>query len=889
MIQLSLQVKPVITFLASDVEGSTRLWESQPEAMSKALLRHDAILRQAIEEKGGRVFKTVGDGFFASFEHVADAVESALVAQQALATQSWETDRPIKVRMAVHAGPAEVRDGDYFGPTLNRLARLLAIGHGGQVLLSETSTALVREGLPPGCELRDAGRHRLKDLESPEAVSMLLHPSLGTSFPPLRSLDSLPNNLPRQTSSFIGRDDERRLLAQTLTNSALVTLTGPGGTGKTRLALQVAADAMDAFPDGVWLVELGPLTDPALVPQAIATAVGIREGTNLSVTKALVEALRDRRTLILLDNCEHLVSACAEMVEELLRVAPRLKVIATSREPLNVRGEVLVQVPSLAVGTGRIVAADEALRLDAVRLLVDRAQAANSRFEFTDRQAAAAVSICRRLDGIPLAIELAASRTRALSLEQIVERLEDRFRLLTAGSRTALPRQQTLRATIDWSFDLLDSQDQTLLRRVAVFAGGWTLDAAEIVCEGDGLEGWEVLDGLMRLVEKSLVVSETAGEDARYRLLESVRQYGIEKLESEEEQRLRERHARHYAALVVRAEDGLQGPEQATWLERLEREHDNIRATLAFCQTHPELCEYALSLMGAIGRFWTVRGYLSEGREWIESILACAPKGATEAKANAWRTAGQLAYWQGDSAAGRRFGEESLKICRELGDRGGETRSLFRLGFACLSEGDLPPARDYFEQALRLGIEIDDRPGIPHLLNAVGEVAYAEGNLDEAKQRFEDALWRFREAKDMRSIASVLKNLSNVARDEREYAAAHRLLAEGLSIRQELGNATGLAVTLDAFGLLAGVQGDLERATFLLAGAHALHEQSGSRPEPAEAARIDALRAKADEKLGSQVFDTIWEKGLAAGADNASRVALEEGSPAEARIPAKVV
>ena len=850
--------------------------------MSLALIRHDFLLRQTIEEAGGNVFKTVGDGFFASFPTVLGSLNAVLASQRALAREEWPTDRPIRVRMAIHVGFAEVRDGDFYGSTINRLARLLAIGHGGQVLVSEVAAVMAPSDLPDGCLLRDMGRHRLKDLDQAEAVSMLVHSDLPAEFPPLKSLDALPNNLPRQLTSFVGREREIEEVRELFGRSALVTLTGTGGTGKTRLALQVAADAQEEFPDGVWIVDLAPIREEGLVAQAIAAAVGIRETANTPVLKALVEGLRDKRTLLLLDNCEHLLAACATTVADLLRIAPRLKVIATSREPLNLPGEALYRVPMLSVGRGPVRTAAEALTFDAVRLLVDRARLSDPRFELTDRFAGAAVAVCRRLDGIPLAIELAASRTKVLSLEGIASRLDDRFRLLTAGSRTALPRQQTLKATIDWSFDLLDGVDQALLRRVSVFNGGWSLEAAEAVCADDEIDVYEVLDGLVRLVDKSLVVHETDDLTARYRLLESVRQYAAEKLQPEEGEATRECHASHYAEFVTQAEDGLLGPDQATWLQGLEREHDNVRAALAFCRTRADLSDQGLRIVSAIGRFWTVRGYLSEGREWIESLLAAAPEGPSEAKGGAWRTAGQLAYWQGDSAAGRRFGEESLLICRALGDQAGETKSLFRLGFACLAEGDLAPARRYFEQALELGERIGDTGGIPHLLNAMGEVAYAEGNLDEAKARYGEAVVRFRKAGDARSIASVLKNLASIARDERDFSTAHTHLTEGLGLRQTLGNATGIAATLDAFGVLAAAQGRLARATFLLAAAHTLHEANGSRPEPAEATRIDGLRAEADERLGREAFDALWEAGLAADADEVAHLATEDAEPAYA-------
>ncbi len=866
--------RPPIAFFASDIEGSTRLWEGQPGAMSAALHRHDGLMRTVIEAQGGRVFKTVGDGFFACFPVGGAAAKAAFMAQQALAAETWPTDRPIHVRMALHTGPAEERDGDFFGPSLNRLARLLAIGHGGQILLSESAAALARDELPAGSSLRDMGRHRLKDLDQAEAVSMLTHPALGAEFPALKSLDNLPNNLPRQLTSFVGRDRERRAVAELLRDEALVTLVGAGGTGKTRLALQVAAEALEEFPDGVWLIELAALTDPALVPQAVASVMGIREDAHPA--QALLNALRDRSTLLILDNCEHLLDACADLVAKALQAAPRLKILVTSREALNLPGEAIFRVPTLSVGAATTAAA--ALAHDAVRLLVDRVRLVDSRFELTDRLAPVAAAICTRLDGIPLAIELAASRAKALSLEGIAGRLDDRFRLLTAGSRTVLPRQQTLRATIDWSHDMLDGTDRTLLRRAAVFSGGWTLEAAEAVCADDALESWEILDGLMRLVEKSLVIHDADADEARYRLLESVRQYAAERLEPDEKGALRERHAEFYASLVVSSEEGIQGPDQASWLERLEREHGNIRAALAFFRERPDLCERALNLVGAIGRFWTVRGYLSEGRTWIEGLLACASPEPTLAKATAWRTAGQIAYWQGDSLAGRRFGEESLEICRRLGDQDGEIKSLFRLGFAALTEGDLPAARGDFEAALAMGRALS-HSGLPHLLNAVGEVALAEESLDEARSRFGEALTGFRAQKDRRSIASVLKNLASVAIEKEDYGAAFRDLAEGIAIRSDLGSLPGVATTLETFAVLAGAQNRPARATMLLAAAAALHETYGSRPEPIEASRIEAVRVASRLALGETAFSGRWEEGAKATVDAIVAFATEDREP----------
>ena len=884
----------LIAFFASDIEGSTRLWQATPDSMSRALLRHDELLHGTIQAHGGRVFKTVGDGVFALFPLGRDAAAAAIAAQRILAGETWPTDRPIRVRMALHTGPAEERDGDFFGPTLNRLARVLAIGHGGQILLSEVAASLLRDAMPPETALRDMGRHRLKDIDGIEAVAMLTHPDLGAEFPPLRSLDARPNNLPRSLTSFVGRERETREVLDLLRAAPLATLTGAGGTGKTRLALGVAGEVAADFPDGVWLVELAALTDPALVPQAIASTMGVRDEGH--PTESLLNALRDRTTLLVLDNCEHLLDACADIVGRILRAAPGAKILATSREAMNLPGEAVFRVPTLSVGPLRVTTARAALEHDAIRLLVDRIRLVDSRFELTDRLAGTAAAICRRLDGIPLAIELAASRARALPLEKIAALLDDRFRLLTAGSRAALPRQQTLRATIEWSHGLLEPTERTLLRRVSAFAGGWTLESAEAVCpesrsagadlDEGGLEEWEVMDGLMRLVEKSLVVYdfdtdvEGGGEQARYRLLESVREYAAERLGSnpEETRTIRERHAEHYAALVISSEEGLQGPDQARWLEILEREHDNVRAALGYYASRPDLCVRALTLVGAIGRFWTVRGYLVEGRNWIESLLACAPDEPSVARATACRTAGQIAYWQGDAAAGRRFGQESLAICRSLDDREGEIKSLFRLGFACLGDGDLECARADFEEALAL-LQASETPvGLPHLLNAVGEVAFAQGEFAEAHARFDEALAGFRQEADRRSIASVLKNLAGVAVEEGDHAAAFRSLAEGLQIRRELNNLPGVAATLDSFAVLAGAQGRSARAAVLLAAADALHQTCGSRPEAIEAPRIQATRATALNALGDR-FAAHWSEGADASMETTVDLALSDGDP----------
>src|SRR5579871_4949806 len=488
-----------VTFLFTDIEGSTHLWEEHPEAMRTALARHDALVRGVIERHNGHVFKTVGDAFCAAFPTASEAVHAALAAQQALISEPWPAPLTIKVRMALHTGAAEVRDNDYFGQPLNRVARLLAAGYGGQALLSQTTYDLTHDALPPSVRLKTLGAHRLRDLNRPEPVFQLLHPDLPAEFPALKSLDNvfLPNNLPQQLTSFIGREREMAEIRSLLERSRLLTLTGIGGSGKTRLTLQAAAEVLGQYPDGVWLVELASLTDPDLIPQTVASALNLTEQAARSYTQTLIDHLQAKTLLLILDNCEHLIPACARLCYALLRICPRIKILASSREGLGIAGEMTYRVPSLSLPDSKQSLPLERLRqYEAVRLFIERAQLHKPDFTLTDQQAPALASVCHRLDGIPLALELAAARIRSLSVEEINTRLDNRFRLLTGGSRTALPRQQTLRALIDWSYDLLTDQEKRLLCRLSVFAGGWTLEAAERVCAGENeageaIEEWE--------------------------------------------------------------------------------------------------------------------------------------------------------------------------------------------------------------------------------------------------------------------------------------------------------------------------------------------------------------------------------------------------------------
>ena len=922
-----------VTFLFTDIEGSTRLWEAHPDAMRSALARHDALLRQAVEDNHGYVVKTTGDGIHAAFATAPEALAAVLAAQRVLQAEGWEAQAPLSVRMGLHTGIAESRDGDYYGGVLNRAARLMAAGHGGQALLSAATQELVRDHLPDGARLRDLGRHRLKDLGRPEEVFQLLHPDLPADFPPLRSLDNpaLPNNLPQQVTSFVGRETQVAEVNAWLGKTRLLTLTGAGGAGKTRLALQVAADLLDGEGDGVWLVELAPLSDPALVPQAVADVLGIKEQAEQPIPRTLVDALRSKRLLLVLDNCEHLVAACASLAADLLRNCPGVHVLATSREALNVAGEQSYRVPSLTLPDPKQAPTGESLsQFEAVRLFIERAKAVQPAFAVTDANAPAVAQVCWRLDGIPLALELAAARVRSLAVEEVNARLDQRFRLLTGGFRTALPRQQTLRALIDWSYDLLTGTEKTLLRRLSVFAGGWTLAAAEGVCPAGGMEDWEVLEGLTGLVDKSLVVygEQAEGGGDRYRLLETVRQYAQERLqESGEAKAVGNRSASWFLSFAEEAEAQLTGPEQAMWLERLEAEHDNLRASLSWDEESAVGAEENLRLAGALWRLWYIRGHCSEGRCWLgrtlersqgrehagslealavrskalngagnlaesqgdyaearalhgESLAIRRQLGNQQGIAASLGNLGNVAYHQGDYAGARALHEESLAIKRQFGSPQSLAASLGNLGNVALCQGDYAGARALHEESLAVERQLGNQQGIAESLGNLGSVADSQGDYVGARALHEESLAICRQLGDQKGIADSLGNLGNVALCQGDYAAARALQVESLAIQRQLGNQEGVAYSLEGMAGVADGLNKTSRAAQLWGAASSLRDTIGCPLSPAEQEKTAKVIASVREALGENAFAAAWDAGRAMTREQAVEYALSTADDA---------
>jgi predicted ATPase/class 3 adenylate cyclase len=909
-----------VTFLFTDIEGSTRLLDQLKDAYVDVLAECRRLIRTAVQERGGQEVDTEGDAFFAVFPSVREGLLAAVSAQQHILRHPWPDVAAVRLRMGLHTGEARIAEGGYVGMDVHRSARICAAAHGGQILLSETISALVMKDLPKGVGLRDLGEHRLKDLIHPHHLFQIVAAGLPTDFPPIRSLDVLPNNLPRQLTSFIGREKEMAEVKRLLSTAYLVTLTGSGGAGKTRLALQVAAEMVDDYPDGVWLAEFAPIADPALVPKTVASALNVPEQPGRAMTETLVDALRPKALLLVLDNCEHLLAACRGLIAALLSTCPEVRILATSREGLGVPGEALWRVPSLSLPEDifHLPPPEGLVLYDAVRLFVDRAVAAAQGFTVTSENAPAVALVCQRLDGIPLAIELAAARVKVLAVEQIAARLDDRFRLLTGGSPTLLPRQQTLRATLDWSYGLLSDQERTLLRRLSVFAGGWTLDAAEAVCAGGGIEASDILDLLTQLVDKSLVVAETQRGEARYRLLETVRQYGWDRLvELSETADVRTRHRDWYLHLAERADPKLRGPEQGVWGRRLEAEHDNLRAALEWSKTEEGDADAWLRLAGALHWFWFMRNYLSEGRERLEEALATNRNASVPARANVLCGAGTLAWRQGDIKRAEILLQESLALFRKLGENSGMAFSLHHLAHVAERQRDFREATVLFDESLARFKEAGNTWGGGLTLECMGGSALLRGDYDGARALLEESSLIYREVGESLGLSLVLRKLGTVAEQQGDYERATALLEQGLALARQSGGRYAIPGMQQSLGDVALRRGDCLRAAALyresliqqrgvgdkpgitrcleglaavacarsrygegariLGAAEALREATGFQPAPFEQADHDHLVVSVRATLGDAAFAAAWSEGRAMTLEQAIEYALAAG------------
>ncbi len=909
-----------VTFLFTDIEGSTERWDGHAEAMSAAVQRHDAIGRAAIDAHGGYVFKTLGDAFCVAFARPEAAVAAALDFQHALATEDFAAVGGLRVRAALHTGIADERGGDYFGPTVNRVARLLSIGHGGQTLLWGVMHALVLGALPPQISLRDLGEHRLKDLSRPEYVYQLIAPELASEFPALRSLESMANNLPLQMTSFVGREREVAEIAELLGTHRFVTLVGSGGIGKTRTSLQVAANLLDGSGNGVWFIELAPLGSGDYIPAAIAQAIGISLPPEGDALAHLVKTLKSWKALLVFDNCEHLIDASAKSIAALLRGCPKVSVLASSRQGLGVAGEATYRLPSLAAGDAEPdgLSATDAAAAPAVALFVERAISADHRFALTDDNASTVVEICRRLDGIPLAIELAAARIKMLSPQQLRERLDERFRLLTGGSRDVLPRQKTLRALIDWSHDLLDDRERMLFRRLGIFVNGFTLEAATAVGTSDDLDELDLFDVLASLVDKSLVLAEPAGDTLRYRMLESTRAYAREKLESAAESQ--ERALRHLRHLRDRFGDERERSNRTSRVEPCERliaiELEDLRAALDWGTANGEVI-LASELLTAVRRDWYTVALAGEGYQRIADAIELLGDGtAVSLRSALFTLKGTLASDFGRVTESYDFTSEGVRLGRASGDRVTLAFALNQHSTGLRRVGRIDDASDAAAEAEALissedrwlalvalenkaalvGIRGDHESAV-RLLQDIRDTHRALGNRSAAVisglnlAEWENALGKTERAAvilretlaDMKSAPTRSESMLVVgACNLIGYLVALDRLSEARATARELLRRHGSDAThigqitfaLEHLALVLALQGDDARAVQIAAHADATLRSLGLEREFTEKATWARLDAFLAERLPNDQRESFTARGAAMRNEEAVALAL---------------
>jgi predicted ATPase/class 3 adenylate cyclase len=851
-----------VTFLFTDIEGSTVGWEADRQAMAAAVERHLQLLRGAIAEHDGVLFKTVGDAVQAAFPVARHALAAAVEAQRALQGEPWsEPPGPLHVRMALHAGEAYPQDGDYLAAPLNRLARLLAAGHGGQILLSQAVQQLVRDDLPTDVNLEDMGKHRLRDLQEPEDVFQAVAAGLPHRFPPLGTPRSHPTNLTASPTSLIGRDaDVTRVLRLFDEGTRLVSLTGPGGTGKTRLALEIAAEALDQYPEGVFFVDLAPIRAADYVVPTIAGVLGVRENPGEPVSETLGRYLAQRRMLLVVDNCEQVLEAAGDIATLLAR-CPHLAVLATSREPLRVRAEQSFPVAPLPLPDPQHLPSLAMLQqVPSVTLFVERAQAADPAFTLREENAAAVAAVCRRLDGLPLAIELAAARVRLLPPEALLTRLERSLPLLTTGARDAPARQHTLRDTIAWSYDLLRAEEQILLRRLSVFVGGWTFEAAEAVTNPDG--NLDVLEGLGNLVERSLVrrVDEGSGEP-RFGMLETIREFGIEQLAgSGEEEGIRQCHAEYFAAFAEEAEPHFFAPGERLWLDRCESESGNLTAALTWSAAHDP--EPGLRMAGSLWWYWHTRAGLSLGRSEVERLLKQSKDAPPLLVAKAKRTLGQLALFQPDYPMAHEAFRHSYDLFTDLGAERNANLTAFYLGVLSQQSGGSADGKEMMRNALLGFRKHGERMWEGVALFFLGiYAANTEHDLHRAESHFREALPVLREVGFQSGVAMTLGNLGETLLDQGRIAEAEDAIRESLALRISLRDRYGSPEQLQSLARVAAVKDDAERAARLWAAGDQLRRDLGADVASASREAHERFARSLKERLGPEQFTEAWAAG----------------------------
>jgi predicted ATPase/class 3 adenylate cyclase len=875
---MTAQPAGTVTLLFTDIEGSTRLLERLGrERYAEALNLHRHLLRRAFKQHGGYEVDHEGDAFFVAFSRAEDAVASAASAQQALAAADWPDDQEFRVRMGIHTGEPLAVPPKYVGLDVHRAARIMAAGHGGQVLLSQTTRDLIDDR----SAVRDLGEHRLKDLSAAQRLYQLQIDGLTQEFPALKTLRNRPTNLPVQLTPLIGRDRELAEVAALLCEEGvrLLTLTGTGGTGKTRLALQAAADVVEVFPDGVFFVSLAPIRDEELVLPTVAQTLALHEVPGEPISKTLASYLAEKQTLLVLDNFEQVLDAAGE-VAALPARCPRLSLLVTSRERLRVAGERTFAVSSLQLpdeqGNLAALSANEA-----VALFAARAAEATGDFALNEENAATVAAICRRLDGLPLAIELAAARTASLPPAALLRRLDQSLKLLTSGRRDAEERQRTLRATIEWSYDLLGPSEQQLFGRLALFVDGCLIEAAERVGDPDRSLGIDILDGLDSLVEKNLLRQRTDPDgEPRYWMLETIREYALDRLtDSGERDDAHSRHAHHYLDLAERAKPELTGDKQLVWLHRIHADLDNLRLAFRWFAESGSTDE-ALRLATAVWRALWLRGYLSEGRQWLRSALAGGEASSERVRIEALRAASFLAHWQDDRADESALAEEALALARRSGHEADLAGALLSTGQAAISLSDFERAEQLLKESLELARELDETRAICMALGSLGTLYRTAGQPGRAREVWRESLPLIRAVGDRYGTAIILFGLAFVAIEEGQPDDAPPILAEALGLARELDYREGIAYFLEGAAALAASRGDPERAAAILGRMRALHAELHFKAN-ADDERLNADTAEAARAaLGEHAFTEALKAGEQTTVDQALAYAVEDRSPA---------
>jgi predicted ATPase/class 3 adenylate cyclase len=867
-----------VTFLFSDIEGSTRLLGQLGERYPPLLEAHKSMLRKAFEDADGREVSTEGDSLFFAFPGATQAVVAAVEGQRVLGVHDWPEDGVIRVRMGLHTGEGILGDDNYVGIDVHRAARVMAAGHGGQILVSEATHGLVHQSLPEEVTLKDLGAHRLKDLAQPVQLFQVVAEGLETEFPALRSLERT-TNLPPQLTSFVGRRREIDEVKGRLADTRLLTLTGPGGTGKTRLSIQVASEVLPKFEDGAFFVPLAPISDPELVMTTIAKSLGLAEQPTRPTIEALTEYLQDKRLLLVLDNFEQVLDA-APGVGELLTGSQKLTVLATSREALGLHGEKEYPVPPLGLPDLENLPSTEALsQFEAVALFIDRATSVKPGFEVTNENAPAIAEICARLDGLPLAIELAAARVKVLAPAAILKRLGHSLSLLAGGARDLPTRQQTLRGAIDWSYELLDEQERTLFARLSVFVGGFSLEAAEAVCNPDEALVLDTLEGVASLTNKSLVrqMDSSQGE-SRFFMLETIREYAGERLaQSPDAERISASHAGFFLAMAERAEPELLGSDQALWLDSLEQEHDNLRAAITGASQGD--VDTALLLCGALWRFWQIRGHLREAAMRFRNVLELPGSSAhPRARAKALEGAGGVTYWMADWDAAARYYAECVELRKEMDDTAGLAEALYNLSFVFAlpppPRRDLDRALELNAEALELYREVGDRRGEAKVLWQISNTHLIRNEWEQCRETSEKALEIFREVDDRFSSGWALHSIGLAWIGLGDLDQARTALTQSLELFSAANDLTGIGLLLNDFSIIALLTDDLDRSVRLHGAALQVERKIGQGLVTNYEGYVPWNPASSRERLGVVAYEKLFAEGEAMSVEEAVAYAV---------------